>query len=158
LKDFAEITGIAAIVVSLIFVGLELRQSQRIAYIATVVDRGNQRLDLHNLTIENMDVWHRGNAGEELNPEEIRIYRQIFEGYLGLEWQRWFSANQLDYFSDFPIADFAGFLMENPGARREYERYLAEGGKRRRMIMPSYADPFGTAVLELLEEHQDEDE
>ena len=48
-KDIAEVFGFAAIVASLIFVGLELRQSQRIAVAAQYQVRTGFNLDFFKI-------------------------------------------------------------------------------------------------------------
>jgi predicted permease len=64
-KDAIELFGIAAIVASLIFVGLQLQQEQQIAVTETFGDLSQSVVDL-NLEIGNhMDIWQRGLNGEE---------------------------------------------------------------------------------------------
>ena len=58
-KDIAEIVGIAAIVASLVFVGLEMRQSQEIAVAAQYHERASLAVDWFDQEHEtgNMAMW-----------------------------------------------------------------------------------------------------
>ena len=71
-KSIAELIGMAAIVASLIFVGLQLRQEQAIAIVDTygsIVESSQGVLDLVG---QNPEIWEKGLLGEELStPDEI---------------------------------------------------------------------------------------
>ncbi len=71
-KTAAELTGMAAIVASLIFVGLQLRQEQAIAIVDTygsIVESSQGVLDLVG---QHPEIWEKGLLGEELStPDEI---------------------------------------------------------------------------------------
>ena len=66
-RALAEVVGIAAIVASLIFVGLQLRQSQDIALSELGASRHASRIELNNAISDHADIWARGNAGDELD-------------------------------------------------------------------------------------------
>ena len=149
-KDAVELIGIAAIVASLIFVGLELRQSQRIALVESAVNRSALNAEVDNAIIENIEIWRKGNSGEELTPSEVDIYRELFENYTGQQWLRWFSNSQLDFDPRVAIADLAAYLSENPGALREWQRIQDRFSKQRRANNPKFEDPFAAAVDELI--------
>ena len=51
-KDIAELVGITAIVASLLFVGLELRQSHQIAIAAEYQERVATVIDIYNTQIQ----------------------------------------------------------------------------------------------------------
>ena len=62
-KDIAEMIGIVSIVLSLVFVGLEVRQTGEIASLE-MLDRSREvQQGLHTLMIDNADVWARGLHG-----------------------------------------------------------------------------------------------
>ena len=77
-KDTAEFVGITAIVLSLIFVGLQIRQSQQIA-IEEVINNSNERQNaIRELIVANADIWHRACLGEPLDPAERVIAARIY--------------------------------------------------------------------------------
>ena len=150
-RDIAELVGIAAIVASLIFVGLELRQSQQIALVDSFGNEmiaSNEHLNSIN---ENTGIWLRGNAGDELTTAEAQVYRNLIEIEQNLARQGWYAARQLGYSPDIAIADFAGFLYENPGALKHWEALQEQFDRRRRPMAPSYIAPFATRVRADLE-------
>jgi len=55
-KDTAELVGIAAIVASLLFVGLQMRLDQQIAGAQAYMDSANGLIELSQLTSDNQEV------------------------------------------------------------------------------------------------------
>lgn len=154
-KDIAELIGIAAIVASLIFVGLELRQSQQIALVDSFGNDMISGIEHLKSINENTDLWLRGNGGDELTVAEARTYRNLIEIEHALARQRWFAARQLGYSPDIAIADFAGFLYENPGALKQWEALQEQFDRRRRPMATSYTAPFATRVRADLEKFEE---
>ncbi|RLC55108.1 MAG: hypothetical protein DRI30_08110 [Chloroflexi bacterium] len=119
-KDIAELVGIAAIVASLIFVGLQMKQAQDIAYSELDVSLLAIQAEATNLISANSDVWVRGNAGEELSPAETAVFSNLVALLNG----RWFveyrHATQLGRtdIAETIKYDWSAFLYQNPGARR----------------------------------------
>jgi hypothetical protein len=119
-KDTVELVGIAAIVASLIFVGLQMKQAQDIAYSELDVSLLAIQAESTNLISANSDVWVRGNAGEELSPAETAVFSNLVALLNG----RWFveyrHAAQLGRtdIAETIKHDWSAFLYQNPGARR----------------------------------------
>ena len=119
-NEIAELVGILAIVASLIFVGLELRQSDKIAKAEVLADYIAMSTEKNAAIIAEPDIWLRGNAGEELTDAE----QVVFEHQVRNETDRaWFAVEQyiLIGYKDFiegDYAEFALFLYEHPGARK----------------------------------------
>ena len=63
-NEMAELVGIAAVVGSLIFVGLQMKQAQEIGNAERRSSLVANGIELHSLIIKNADVWIKGNAGE----------------------------------------------------------------------------------------------
>lgn len=127
-KDAVELVGIAAIVASLIFVGLELRQTRDIALADSAWNLALSQIEARRPIYEFPDIWKRGNAGEELNPSEAVIYRTLIRDFNTLGFLMHLSALHVDDPDTADVAswDMAGFLYENPGARREWESLRAQ--------------------------------
>lgn len=145
-KDTAELIGIVAIVASLIFVGMQLRQDQSIAE-AQIYSQSNQlAIDLANLINEDRDIWVRGIAGDDLTVEEEavfeNIYMAIYLNYGGL-WQR---ANRLSTRSPESAArQLAYQILTHPGLRRMWEKHTKLAGARNDAFSGQYPD-FGFRV------------
>jgi len=83
-KDIAELVGISAIVASLVFVGMELRQSHQIAIAAEYQERATSVIDQYNAQIQSDTALSV--VGQPLYdavrsadfPDE---YRHLYEGY-----------------------------------------------------------------------------
>ena len=69
-KDGAELIGIAAIVASLIFVGMQLRQDQNIAITETRSAITESVGTIATLIQADRETWKRGVDGEELSAED----------------------------------------------------------------------------------------
>ena len=122
-KDTAELVGIAAIVASLIFVGLQMKQAQEIAYSELDVSLLGIQAESTNLISTNSDVWVRGNAGEELSSAEAAVFNNL----VALLNTRWFveyrHATQLGRTDIAETIKYAwsAFLYQNPGARQVWQ-------------------------------------
>ena len=66
-KDIVEFVGISAIVGSLIFVGLQMRQTQDIALNEDDYNRIGNEIEQKNALFEHADTWLKGNAEEPLD-------------------------------------------------------------------------------------------
>lgn len=76
-KEIAEYTGLAAIVASLIFVGLEPRQSQNIGLAEGYSAIFAARLEASKSIKEHVVLWRQGTAGEDLNESDAASWRRI---------------------------------------------------------------------------------
>ena len=120
-KDIVEIVGIAAIIASLIFVGLQLKQEQQIALSEIIqADEGSStRLDL--AVVENADLWLKANSGELLTERESLIMNRLVAAMYRRASKEVQMRRNLGQYADFAIIDFAIELHENPGARSIWE-------------------------------------
>jgi len=119
-KDFAELIGFAAIVASLVFVGLQLRQSEVIARSELNSSILANRIEVNAAVIEHPDIWERGNRGEELVDADALIFsRQVInineEAYYSIQQSLvWGRVDE----AEADTAVFAAYLYESPGAYR----------------------------------------
>ena len=73
-KDTLELVGIAAIVASLVFVGLQLRQEQEIAIVDTYGELSQSGVELIFKIGEQSEIWKKGLDGEHLTDEELGVF------------------------------------------------------------------------------------
>ena len=76
-REWLEIIGLLGVVASLIFVGLEVRQSRQIAYMDQLGVARQLVSDYRQKLIENSDVWIRGCNGEELPDSEKLVFTTL---------------------------------------------------------------------------------
>ena len=118
--DYAEIVGIGAIVASLMFVGLELRQSREIALGEGAVANAANVIEVSNALSAHAEVWVKGRSGGELNEVERVIFRNLVLNENSQRFFNWQRARQVGYddASDAITLNMARFLIDNPGARQ----------------------------------------
>ena len=147
-KDLVEIVGIVAIIASLIFVGLQLKQEQQIAIseIAQADEGSSTRLDL--AIIENADLWLKANIGEILTERESLIMNRLVSAMYRRARQEAQMRRNLGRSGISAIIDFAIELHENPGARSIWEKQVKSESSYYRTLLPqdnyrqSYHDEF----------------
>jgi hypothetical protein len=118
-KDKAELIGIAAIVASLIFVGVEIRQSQSAANVSQIAGYGEMQLALRATIMEYADVWHRACADEELSPAESIQAAQLMRAYIEFTFTQGVTADlgMFDY-REIVIGRYAANVHRYPGFAR----------------------------------------
>jgi len=124
-KDWLEGFGIVAIIGSLIFVGLQMRQAQSIA--VAEAEGAQQTIDnrVPDAINQHAGVWSKGASGRELSEAEAIIFENLV---IIASTQAFFSYSQRKILNH-PRADlaahrFAFFLFQNPGARHVWMNYI----------------------------------
>jgi len=138
-RETAELVGIAAIVASLIFVGLELRQTHRAAENDINFSIFSSFLEMRSVENEYADIWVRGNGGEALDPAEMSIYTNLVRNrHSQSAWSfNFFKTLDSDMYL-VPIADLAGFLHLYPNARYVWETLREDEDGNRRILLPDH--------------------
>jgi len=126
-KEIAELLGIAAIVASLVFVGLQMKQEQELAYAEAMQSIYANNLERKDQMNQHMAVWLKGNSGAELAAVELEIYRNLLKTRHD---EAFFITVTLPRTGEedvnFAVNELAGFLFRNRGARREWNIYRAQ--------------------------------
>lgn len=110
LNDWMQVIGIFAVVSSLIFVGLQLRQEQEIAIVDTYGSVAETDINLSVVIGENMSVWRKGLDGEELTEDERGLFTGLTAAVASqyqrnfIRWSRLGPGNPDDYASEFAYA------------------------------------------------------
>ena len=91
-KGTAELIGIAAIVVSLVFVGTQIRQDQDIALAQIFADYDDTQIEWARLIGENKDVWVRGQKNEDLSEADEATFFVIAAAFFDKESARYYRA------------------------------------------------------------------
>lgn len=137
-KEVAEFVGMAAIVGSLIFVGLQMKQEQEIAQAQTLGDMIQNAIDAQAEVNQYTAIIVKANSGSPLDATETQILRnlvQIEEDRVFLQTLR---MQSLDYDVITHELKFAAFLFRNPSARRMWLQLDEE--------MISLIEPLRTAA------------
>ena len=88
-RNAAELIGIAAIVASLIFVGLQLKQSDEIALAEALENVTAIGIEERALIAAHADTWQKACLGEQLTEQESVIAANIFFNYVQNSFNSW---------------------------------------------------------------------
>jgi len=131
-KDIAELVGIAAIVASLIFLGLQMQQAERLAQNEEDLAILTSMISINTEMSENADIWLRGATGGDLSDTDAFIFKKLVNNanlnyFFGYVRENRMGRSEV---ARMQIHDFTAMLHRNPGARRvwleteeEYEDY-----------------------------------
>ena len=80
--DWPRLVGFVGVTLSLIFVGLELRESQLGTQLQYRGDSSNRSLEYRSVLAENADVWLRGCQGHELTAAEDFVFTSLVIAFM----------------------------------------------------------------------------
>ena len=123
IQNWIQIVATVAVIVGLLLVIWELRQSQAIARSQNVITLASATVELNSRIADNADVWVAGNAGEKLNRAQQTIYEAIIADKNDLAFQSYYQYFLVtgDQLPTVPMKSFAHFLSLNPGALQTWE-------------------------------------
>jgi len=121
LHDWLQLVGMAAIVASLIFVGLQLQQSEHAAMSDLSQSSVVVGLEISALIAEHSDVWLKACAGEDLSPAQQLIANSIYIRYVQDNFNSW-ARNEATGIGlmhpSFFVDAFAANIHRYPGFRQ----------------------------------------
>ncbi len=145
-KTAAELTGITAIVISLVFVGLQIQQDRALNQVSTFGSVTNSAHALSELVQGNSDVWVRGLDGDDLSDAEMAefmsIIRAVETRYMNFI-IRWTASGDDRLDPETHARNFAYYMYIYPGLRR----VLEEEAELRQQIGSAFRIPAGGTPL-----------
>ena len=148
-KGTAELIGLAAIVASLIFVGLQMRQDQGIAQAQALVDASAVVTDLNQFIENNKEVWIKGLDGAELSLEDNFTFRALCRANYLRKIAHWERAKRLDIGNpDFIAQGFAYAIHVYPGLRRYFDEVIESFEEQRSAFGHTRSDDGFTSAVE----------
>lgn len=118
LNDWLQIIGIFAVVASLVFVGIQLIQSQKIANADRFQETISSITAINESIIENAEIFTKANRSEKLSEQEILVLTQTLDSL----WAQAFFGQQAAELTggpwQGPSVGLAMFLFNNPGVRK----------------------------------------
>jgi hypothetical protein len=129
-KELFEVVGLTAIVASLVFVGIELRQSRAITIGEGNLTNAQIQIESNNAINEYSTIWTRGNSGEPLAENDAAIFQNLVRNKAIHAFMEYARLGQLEFdeATEEVTALFSVFLFQNPGARevwRQDEGFMA---------------------------------
>lgn len=117
-KGIAELIGIAAIVASLIFVGMQMRQAQQIAIADGYSELSSSTFSRSDLISAHSHLISKVNRDDQLtDAEAISLDNFVDAMWKGsfFAWRRW---ELLDLQTGGPVTDLSQFFCQNSGLTR----------------------------------------
>jgi len=154
-KDTVEIVGVFAIVASLIFVGLQLKQEDEIAQLEMFDRSLEQQREFADWITQHADLWQRGCSGEELSDSEQLVFAQIFTLYISHNYLRWLRFMVTDFAGSdgqYLIDAYAANIHRYPGMRTAWEErneWATEGRRYADQYVAEYRDLMSARLEEL---------
>ena len=153
LNEVAELVGIGAIVASLIFVGLQLKQASDIAKNEVTLGIYATSVDINNEMSEYADIWIRGSRGDELNETDAFVFGNLMQN---LNNEAFFARSMRAQLGGGEslgneVYIFARILHENPGARKSWMEWQSAYQPYRALRRaPLESESFSDQVREAL--------
>ena len=151
-REKAEILGIVAIVASLVFVGLQLRQSDQIARAEIQSNQGMMSIEVVALISDHSEIWVRGAAQEELNDADAVVFRNLViavnDASFSIYWQ--IRQNDNEEIALGYVRDFSGFLHRHPGVRQVWSEREDTLKKYRSALNPTTNNSVSVYVNTIL--------
>ena len=126
LHDWLQVVGIFAVVASLIFVGLQMRQDRNIAFVDSMVSRSEVISDLADLIGNNQAIWIAGLNGDELSAADEATFHamnEAVESYFVSIWRR-IAALGGDISAESTTGDYAYAVYTHKGLRQAWNKQL----------------------------------
>lgn len=157
-REILEAIGVLSIVASLIFVGVQIQQSQRLGQGAEAVGYIEQMLTLRELQLEHAGTWRKACVGDELTPEEASVAAILYKTYAEITFTTAIAAEIGITQGDvrFLVNRFAANIHRYPGFRRlsQQQNEWAMDGEELREDNPQVA-AFAEAIQRRLAELQE---
>jgi len=151
--DYLEKLGLLALIASIIFVGLQLRQDRHLASAQVIAESDARVSELATLVSENRDVWLKGMKGEDLSEVEDMVFRAVAEAVYRRHLGMYYRMRLLGTAEpDDMVRRYAFRLYQYPNLRRVFSDQARIGDASRRYFNTAEPDGFDEKVSEILTE------
>jgi hypothetical protein len=149
INDWLQVVGIFAVVASLIYVGLQMKQSQDNASTERSMLRAATNVDLKSAINEHADIWARGNSGEDLDDTDSVIFQNLSVAHVAFYQSSYRAAQRLGLrgVKESNLVVFSSFLQDNPGARRVWNSREDHYARAMRLLYDD--EPVADFVIEV---------
>jgi len=118
-KGLAETIGVSAIVASLIFVGLQIRQEQNVAVSQIYQTTMAAQVEIHIAMVEHAELLAKARNADELTEAEKIAVEELIEMWAARSFFEFISARRIED-GDWsgPVNIFAFLLTDHPGLQQ----------------------------------------
>lgn len=128
LNDWMQVLGIFALVVSLIFVGLQMRQDRVLAAVESTRSRSDLVSGLTEMVSDNRELWVSALNGDELSAADQATFEAMIESAESFFFALWVRASGNDEVlqgsPNAPVGTYAFALYVHKGLRHSWERQI----------------------------------
>lgn len=121
LNDWLQVLGMAAVVASLVFVGLQLKQSEEIALAEVYESAAARGVEQRALIAAHADTWHKACLGGQLSAPEQMIAGSIYFNYVQNSFNSWSRYQETGFGgggAQFYIDSYAANVHRYPGFKK----------------------------------------
>ena len=86
INDWLQVAGLVGVIVSLVFVGLQLKQDRQFALSEGMTDAAESSKYWAELLAGNAEIWTKGISGMELTDVETQVFDALADSFF-LRWQ-----------------------------------------------------------------------
>ena len=135
LNEWVQVIGIFAVVASLVFVGIQVQQTEDIAISEAQLATGERTREYLAVLIDNAEIWHAGCLGEELSEIDDMRFAKLYTVYTSTmfsAWKRLHNSDVRDSNPDYIIDSYAANHYRFPAINRmrTERRAWDENGRR----------------------------
>ena len=128
INDWLQVAGLLGVIISLVFVGQQLKQDRQFALSEGMTDAAESSKYWAELVAGNAEIWTKGISGHELTDVETQVFDALADSFF-LRWQAaWFRVlqNNLGASSAERFAREAAFhIHTKPGLQEYWSRRIA---------------------------------
>lgn len=134
LNDWLQVIGIFALVASLVFVGLQMKQTQEIGQGEATISILEKTNSFRMMIIDNAEVWRSGCMGEELGEGDQMRFAKMYNSYIATVYWLWLANDigVIQFDAGTVESTFAANIHRYPGIARigmSKEQWRAEGSR-----------------------------
>lgn len=149
-KDIAELVGIAGIIVSLIFLALQIRQQQRASSAEATVAYSTLLAEVNQSINENREIWVRGLKGDELSETDQSVFNRMAMTFWRYKVAQILSVQRLRLDAETTAERYAYQLYIYPGLRRWFQETIVQFNDARAVFGREPLGP-GSATFQVQE-------
>ena len=125
-QGWLQILGMVGVIASLIFVGAQFNQVEKIADFEGAGNAESRDVEYFAFLAENSSVMRRGCVGEELSPDDESKFSKLFRAWTLRSYWKYHqdSLRELGVGAQEGVNRFAAHLHRYPGLQRMHDKYL----------------------------------
>lgn len=141
-RQAAEVVGIAALVASLVFVGLQMKQAREIAMSENDMALLQSQVAIDNALNEHAGLWIKAQTSQPLDSTERFVFRNLVIMINDASFFDHLRAERLGQpeIEQAIVHGFAAFLFQYPAARREWLEREESLIRYRNVLAPNGSD------------------